>query len=811
MVVNRFVAGSLILLFDLFAPGSNLSSSWQPLLAALLYLGCGLCVAGHCMLAPSRSRLRRVFAMVLDFGAVSYEMHIGGLGTAWLYPAYLWVIFGNGFRFGPKFLVSAMGVSCATFGIMVFSTPFWYAQKPLAAGLFVGLVILPLYALTLIRKLSQAREQAEAANQAKSLFLASVSHELRTPLNAIVGLGALLESGAVTTEQRDMSRTIIAAARTLLSLIDGILDLSRIEAGKMPEIRTDFDLSELLGQLRLMMATQTQAKGLYLGLHVSARTPLLLNGDDRRLREILLNLIANAVKFTKDGGVTVAVDAVRRSASTARLRFEITDTGIGIEPEARERIFETFVQANPNILDRFGGTGLGLSITRKSVRLLHGEIGLDSAVGVGSTFWVELDFAYKRAPVTETERFGGVQALLLSDDTEAAAPAIGRLRQWGISVGRIAPSEASAFAWNGDIGSDSIGVLAFQPRPPDPADAAVVTPGAVFVELSGHPMTGLPSNAVRRHFVSLLTAGFTDDELMTVLSVVSVTMSSAAVPLETPAVQPVSRHKLRVLVADDNRTNQHVLRKILEMAGHSVEVAGDGEEALDALTDQEFDLAIMDVNMPVMNGIEAVKLFRVGAIGDPHLPILALTADATAETRQRCLDAGMDDCITKPIEPAVLVATIDDLMARISPRETSLPVPLPQVVTEISSHPKFREASAPSINPQILNRLIDLGGQEFLHEIIQEYLADSTLILDRMRSAVASGDVLTFRAQAHAIRSGAANLGAVELGELCFPWETASSDELAKMGPAYLNRLLAELGRVEVALRSWDQPEAAKR
>ncbi len=342
MAFNRLIAGLLVLLFNLYGPGIDLKATPYPRIAALAYLGLGLVVLGHSVAAPKTVLLRRIAAMVLDFGAVSYELHIGGWWTTWLYPAYLWVIFGNGFRFGPRFLLLAMAVSTATFGLMLWTTPFWRMQPPLAAGLLAGMIIVPLYALALIRKLSQARRQAEAASQAKSLFLASVSHELRTPLNAIVGTGALLESTAVDAEQREMSQTILTAARTLLSLIDGILDLSRIEAGKMPEIRSDFDLADLLAQLRRMTAGQAQAKGLFFNIHVTARTPVRLAGDDRRLREILLNLVSNAIKFTSAGGVVVAVDAVRRSDTVARLRFEVTDTGIGIEPEARHRIFETF-------------------------------------------------------------------------------------------------------------------------------------------------------------------------------------------------------------------------------------------------------------------------------------------------------------------------------------------------------------------------------------------------------------------------------------------------------------------------------------
>jgi two-component system sensor histidine kinase RpfC len=848
MAVNRFIAGLMIVGFDVFAPGEAHVQAWvSPFVADSLYLGVGLLVVAHLTVWPKITRGRRLLAMVLDFGAMSYEMHIGGVGTAWLWPAYLWVIFGNGFRFGPSFLIMAMGVSVASFGTMVATTPFWTALPALSIGLFVGMVILPVYALSLIRKLSQALKQAEAANEAKSLFLASVSHEVRTPLNAIIGLGSLLERVAANAEQQDMSQTIMASARTLLSLIDGILDLSRIEAGKMPEVRTDFDLADLLGQLRRMILTQADAKGLFFNVHVSQRTPLLLNGDDRRLREILLNLMANAVKFTAEGGVTVAIDAVPLSPTSARLRCEVTDTGIGIAPEAQARIFETFVQADASILNRFGGTGLGLAITQKSVKLLGGEMGVQSTPGTGSTFWFEIGFTTSRPPIATVERFVGLQALLLTPDASRVAPLMGRLAQWGVQLQQVDILPGV------ELG-DALGILAFRGRYSDRTlrDVGASPTGThalALVELRADSVDQLPDARVRRDFLTVLSAPFSDDAVMTALSLVlaigprvtpapeiesSADEQQAALPageadVATPMVAPVvgAGRRLHVLVADDNRTNQRVVAKILEAAGHSVQLANDGEEALDALTDLPFDLAIMDVNMPVLNGIEAVKLYRVGAIGDPHLPILGLTADVSPDTLKSCVEAGMDSCITKPVEPDGLLAAIYQLAAGIPADKPEIappvqppvrqPSPVAQapagasIVTDITAHPRFREAASPTtVNGQVLTRLLDLAGREFLDEVIREYLADSRIILTRMRQSVLDGDVAAFRGHAHAMRSGAANLGATELYDMCFSWQTISAEEMHSKGLMHHSRLTAELGRVEIALLNWDAKDAVR-
>ena len=371
----------------------------------------------HLLYHPDVCRTRRVLGIFFDIGMFSYGMHLGDEAIAPFFPIYLWVILGNGFRFGIPYLALAGCVAAVGFGVVMLTTEIWIAHRSLGVGLLLSLIFIPLYVSTLIRKLSAAKRQAEEASRAKSLFLASVSHELRTPLNAVIGLSDLLLASRMDAEQKDMTKTIGASGRALLALINSILDFSRIEAGHMPKNNTEFDLYALISETRKMLSVQAAAKNLTLAVHITPRVPRLLRGPKSHLSEILMNLAANAVKFTERGYAVIAADVVADTGSRLRLRFEVTDTGIGIAVKAQSRIFDSFVQADETIIDRFGGTGLGLALVKQLVELHGGSLGVHSTPGAGSTFWCELEFE----PQGGDLRSGsprGLPVVLQSDDDD---------------------------------------------------------------------------------------------------------------------------------------------------------------------------------------------------------------------------------------------------------------------------------------------------------------------------------------------------------------------------------------------------------
>src|SRR5579862_260506 len=344
----------------------------------------------HLIAAPAPSRLRRIAGMLSDVALISAMLHIGGAYAAPWFSIYLWIILGFGFRFGVKPLIGCTILSLIGFGAVYATTEFWQEERALSAGTFLTLVLLPAYAATFIRSLTTAKAQAEEASDAKSRFLAIMSHELRTPLNSVIGMGSLIQRTKLDPTQRDMLTTMQQSARSLLGLINDLLDLSKLEAGKLaPQVET-FVLHEVMGGAVAIVRPQAEAKGLALTLRIDPRLPHVYRGLPLQLRQVLVNLLANAIKFTPHGHIAVTGTMLSRQDERVRLALAVRDDGIGIPKAAQERIFEVFTQADGTVTRRFGGTGLGLAIAKQLVELMNGTIALESEVGKGSTFTVTL-------------------------------------------------------------------------------------------------------------------------------------------------------------------------------------------------------------------------------------------------------------------------------------------------------------------------------------------------------------------------------------------------------------------------------------
>lgn len=805
---NRMFFAAVVLIFLAVRTQMGSTASAQmfdtllPIFAIYFVLSFGILL--HIIHFPAENPARRVYSICHDVVMTCIAAYVCGEDSGFFYPLFMWAILGNGFRFGVKYLFIAMAVATVGFATLLTMVNFWSVHMALSISLVVGLVLLPTYVSRLIKKLNEAKQQAEQASKAKSMFLASISHELRTPLNAIISLGDIMGETKLDGEQKRMVRTIATAGRSLLQLINSILDLSRVESGQMPSKIERFDLFALVGRIRQVIDVQAQTKFLNLNVFIDHNVPRHVVANQRYLEEILTNLAANAVKFTDKGHVGIIIEALEnKGEGNTLVRFAVKDTGLGIAAEAQARIFDSFTQADETIIDRFGGTGLGLALCKKFVEQMGGEIHVKSAPGEGSLFWFDIPIAAAEAPsvVEEPEsKQAGTQVLVSNTPSAVSSPddmmLAGSFEEFAEQLKALTEKTA------GPILVFAEQALIEQELPTVATKIKRLAAGHnLSIVAIGDGVDG-GSESVTEYCISSTHWPLTTE-------IVSLYRSIAHALYESGHVSGLSNYtpsgrEFSVLVAEDNRTNQMVTRKILERAGHTVSIVDDGELAVSALTEQTFDVVLMDVNMPNMNGIEATKLYRFASLGQPHVPIIALTADATEDANQRCIEAGMDACATKPIEPAVLLQLIDDLVKtdQQDQKHVSTMIGSPSVVAPAEERDN---TDAEELDHEKLSQLLNLGGAEFVRELIAQFTNDSAHILKQLSQSVAEEDVTSFREHTHSLRSAAANIGAKQIFAMCLDWRMIDRAELAKDGEDMLSSLKQAFDSVSLALDTFEE------
>ncbi len=703
-----------------------------------------------------------------------------------------------------------------------------------------------------VQELEITRDHALEAARAKSDFLSTMSHEIRTPMNGVIGMADLLKDTDLTAEQQDCVQTIQKSGIALLAIINDILDFSKIEAGKLDLETVDFNLRTTVEDVLDLLAETAGRKNLELVGLIDTEIPSLLVGDPGRVRQILTNIIGNALKFTHQGEVAIHVQRLHDTTKFTSVRFDVTDTGIGLTADVQSQLFQSFKQADSSTTRKYGGTGLGLAICKNLVEVMGGQIGVQSQVGQGSCFWFTLSFGKSSTSAHDLiahTNFENLHICLVDDNATNLSTLQYYTQRWGM---RYEP------AWNGD---QALALLNEATERGDPFDLAILDchmPEMDGVELAKQikatpHLTSLPlilltsgdsrgesAQAKAAKFAAYLRKPIRLQKLFDSLNIV-LRLTSTESPLPKPTSPTLVtkqnleeiqlRGKLRILLAEDNIINQKVAVKMLSKLGYRTDVVGNGHEVLTALAKRSYDLILMDCQMPEMDGYEATgkirKTERAGLEGRSQeqesersktsyvalhpsystIPIIALTANASKEDREKCFAIGMDDFLSKPVKLLDLEQKLDQWLPqeRTEHQSSHQTIPSESGTTSSTSRPTTEKNTMPSLNLNTLDELRALGGEdepEFLTTVITQFLEDLLQHTTNIHAALDEADPTALQKSSHALKGSAKAIGAEKLVALAFRLETIGRDRTLEKAQEAFILLKQEVSLIEAESHS---------
>ena len=695
--------------------------------------------------------------------------------------------------------------------------------------------------------LRHAKIAAETASRAKSKFLATVSHEVRTPLNAIIGMTELALDSGLDDDQRNILNVIRAESDSLLRILNDILDFSKIDAGMMELDDTRFDLRIMIDDLCSIVAQRAQRKGLEFFSYLSPDIPSQLIGDPGRLRQILINLADNAIKFTSEGEIYFKGEEIEDLGDKLKIHFSVKDSGIGIPKAKQAEIFQSFTQADGSITRKYGGTGLGTTISKELAELMGGEIGVDSEEGKGSTFWFTVVLSKQKeqqpAQAGQYIDLSGLKVLIVDNNQRSRFILMEYLRSWGCSpVEALSAEEALSILSESVESKDPFGLILSEIIMPEMGGFDLAMKIKNIEDFRQIPIIAIASigrrgdskrckdTGIHGYLTKPIKWGELHKAVLSVLQVSTEEDTEAAQKLVTRHTI-AEEYKAQILLADDYPTNQQVVMRHLCGAGYDVDLVDNGQQAVDAFTRKPYDLILMDLEMPVMDGYEAARLIRelelrskipgpdivrnetgkflsnpAGASQDPesgnrHVPIIAMTAHTTNEYTTRCLDMGMDDYVIKPLTKKELLTIVDKWINSVARPGPGTSDPQPAITTHQGAWVGDQGSGGDvPINFERAIREFD-GDKEFLMEVLGGFLENVTAQIEIIRDAISAGNAEIVRKEAHSIKGGGSNLTANALSRVALELENIGKSGQLERGLEALKRLEKEANQLEAYSR----------